>query len=244
LGVTITEQAIRSALATDPPEIFRTEVLCQRVDTLNGAIDMNAWRACHDPGGTLGDYRDSPMAWCVDVAPDEEHVTLVGAALMDDGRSRVEVIAAWPSVEQARKALPDVIARGKPQAVSWFPSGPTAAIGSDLRALPDTLRKTAPGRPRLKVNELPEMVPITGAAVAESCQEFASLISARQVVQPADPLLDAHNAASRKLMTGDGWRFMRRDATSHVDATYAAAGAVHTVRNLPPRKPAIKPQAV
>ena len=54
LGYTVSEAAIRSALATDPPNVFRTEVLCQRVDQLDGAIDLDRVEGCADATGSHG----------------------------------------------------------------------------------------------------------------------------------------------------------------------------------------------
>src|SRR5690606_7765235 len=61
LGYTVSEAAIRSALGTDPPAVFRTEVLCQRVDVLDGAVDLAAWKDCADPAGTMDGLRDRVM---------------------------------------------------------------------------------------------------------------------------------------------------------------------------------------
>lgn len=214
-GRTISEAAILSSLGTDPPNIFRTEVLCQRVDSLDSAIDASSWKACADPTGSLANSRDRVVA-CLDVAPDGNHVTLAGAALGDDGRVRVEILAAWQTTTLARAELPSLIGQISPAAVAWFPSGPAAALAADLRQL--------------------EAIEIRGSEVAEACQELADLVRARQILQPADPLLDAHVAGSQKLHSGDGWRYSRRGA-GHVDATYAVAGAVHVARTLPVERP-------
>lgn len=215
LGQTVPEAAIRSALGTDPAAVFRTEVLCQRVDQLNGAVDLVAWKACADPTGSLEQLRERVIA-CVDVAPDGGHVALLAAAETPDGRFRVEPVAAWSDTDTARTELPGLLERVAPSATGWFPSGPAAALAPDLRAL--------------------GAVEIKGGEVAEACQAFAELVSARRIIQPGDPLLDAHVAGAQKYTTGDGWRFVRRGA-GHVDAAYAAAGAVHVLRTLPVEKP-------
>lgn len=212
LGYILSEQAIRTALATDPPEVFRTEVLCQKVDVLDSAVDIAAWRDCADPAGTLDTVRDRVVA-CVDVAPDSQHVTLAASAQLDDGRVRVEVVAAWPTTELAREDLGDALDRVNARQEAWFPSGPAAAIAPIMRNRPNN-------------HEL------KGADVLQACQGLADLTTARKVVHPADPLLNAHIAGSRKLHTGDGWRFVRRGA-GHVDAAYAAAGATHTALTIP-----------
>jgi hypothetical protein len=215
----VREDAIRSAMLTDPPAVFRTETLCQRVDVMDSAIDPAAWAASADPDGSLASVRSRVVA-CVDVAPDGAHVTLAGAAVLDDERVRVEVFAAWKSTEEARRELASLLARIGPAAVGWFPSGPAAALAADLRAL--------------------EAVEIKGAEVGETCQEFSDLILGRRVVHPNDPLLNAHIAGAAKLHVGDGWRFARKGA-GHVDGVYASAGAVHIARTLPP--PVKKPRS-
>lgn len=209
LGHVVSVQSIRSSLGTDPPAVFRNEVLCQRVDAMDGAMDLTAWRDCVDASGSMKQLR-SRVAVCVDVAPDGAHVTLAAAALTDDGRTRVEVVDAWPSTQEARAALPALLARVAPTVTAWFPAGPAAALAHELRA--------APGSRELK-----------GAEVTEACQAFADLVAARRVVHPGDPLLDAHVAGAKKYAQGDGWRFVRRGA-GHVDAVYAAAGAAAAAR--------------
>jgi hypothetical protein len=212
LGHTVSEQAIRSALGTDPPNVFRTEILCQKVDVLDSAFDLAGWKAGADATGSLESSKPRVMAG-VDVAPDSAHVTLCAAASVDR-RIRVEVVAAWDSTDAARFELPGILAKVKPQKLAWFPAGPAAVLGPSLRGL--------------------NAVELKGGAVAEACQAFADLVSARGIVHPDDPLLNAHVAGAQKQAMGDGWRFVRRGA-GHVDAAYAAAAAVHAVQTVPVR---------
>src|SRR5262245_58763474 len=212
LGHTISVQAIRSALGTDPPNVFRTEVLCQRVDQLDGAIDLNAWRSGADPSGTLNGLR-SRVALCLDVAPELDHVTLAAAAALDDGRVRTELVAAWTTTAAARAELPAWIATIKPRVTGWYPSGPCAALFADL--------KDKRGMQALKAAEVPAV-----------CQGFAELVSAGRVLHNADPLMATQVSGAAKLHSGDGWRFARR-GVDHVDAVYASAGATHLARTLP-----------
>ena len=212
LGHTVSAQAIQTALATDPPAVFRTEVLCQRVDALDEAVNLAAWRDCADPAGTLHNLRDRVVA-CVDVAPDGEHVALAVAAQQDDGRVRGEIAAAWGSTREARAQIGPLLDQIQPRVTAWFPSGPAAALAPILRPRPNSLE-------------------LKGQAVAEACQGLADLVAARRVIHPSDPLLDAHIAGAQKYWTGDSWRFVRRGA-GHVSAAYAFAGAVHAALTVP-----------
>lgn len=237
LGRTITESAVRSALATDTPAVFRTEILCQHVDALDAAVDPAGWAACADPGGSLAAVRDR-VVLCVDVAPDGRHVTLVGSAPLDDGRVRSEVMGAWSSTEDARNgtdgnpSLRSIIARVRPRALGYFPTGPGAVFGVDLAEQHGvsigrmTVRKDA-FRP-----DAPGLVELTGSTVPELCQTAADLVQVRQALHPDDPLLNAHVAGSQRHRLGDGWRFARK-GVGHVDAAYAWAGSVHLARSLP-----------
>jgi hypothetical protein len=135
LGRTVSEAAIRSAMMTDPATVFRTETLCQQVDALDAAVDLASWTALADPSGSLGSVR-ARVAACLDVALDGQHVTLAGAAVLDDGRVRVEVLAAWTSTADARRELGPLLAKIRPAALGWYPSGPAAELGTELRQVP------------------------------------------------------------------------------------------------------------
>lgn len=211
LGYTISEGAVRSALATDPPGVFRTELLCQRVTALDGAVDTAAWRDCSDPAATMDAVRGRVTA-CLDVAPDGRHVTLVAAALRDDDRVQVEVVAAWDSTAAARKELPALVERVNPRVLGWFPGGPAAALAADLR---DLKTRTEP----LK-GDVPAI-----------CQSFADAVTSRRIRHNADPLLISQVSGTSKLVSGDGWRYSRKGG--HCDAVYAAAGASWLARTAP-----------
>lgn len=231
LGYTVSEAAIRSALGTDPPEIFRTEVLCQRVANLDAAIDATAWDNCADAAGTLDAHRGA-IAACLDIAPDGRHATLAVAAKLADGRPRVEIAAAWDSTDAMRAELPALLARIKPAAFGWYPSGPAAATATTIRPLALKYNR----RPGKRSDaEVPEDGEIKGARVTEACMGLSDLARGGRVVHPADPLLDAHAGAASKLASGDGWRFTRK-GEGHVDAAYAAAGAVKLALTMPAPK--------
>jgi hypothetical protein len=67
------------------------------------------------------------------------------------------------------------------------------------------------------------------------------VVQNHQLLHPDDDLLNAHVNGSQRKDSGDGWRFVRRGA-GHVDAAYAAAGAVHLARTLPPPRKRVKPR--
>lgn len=216
LGHTISLESIDNARATDPPEVFRTEVLCQRVAALDAAVSQDAWKACADVAATVTDLKRRYA--CVDVAPDLRHATLAVAAVAGDGRIHLVVADAWDgpnATKQMLAALPGLLGKIKPKTLGWFGSGPAAAVATDLS--------------KIRIAEK-----LAGEQVPQICQGLAQAVESRRVVHPMDPLMSAHVLAAKKLYAGDGWRFGRR-GVGHVDAAYAAAGALHLARSQPAR---------
>ncbi|WP_290055656.1 terminase [Amycolatopsis solani] len=210
---------------------FLTENMCIRVKIIDSAVDGGKWAAeapdgCLEPGD-LADVR-ARVALCLDVSIDGLHASLVAAAMLPDNRVRVEVVEAWEGAgctQAMREALPGIVRRIKPQKIGWFPNGPAAAVAADLAD------RKRPGRaawppPGVTVEQ------ITRETTAV-CMGLAEHIRTAQIAHSGDPLLDAHVLGAEKLMQGDAWRFTRKGA-GHCDAAYAAAGAVHLARTLPP----------
>ena len=199
---------------------FKTEIMGQRVKNLDPAIDPEAWLRCL----ALGDLADvrARVALCIDVSLDAQHATLCAAAVLEDGRVRVEPVEAWSgpgcTVELVR-ALPAHVARVKPRVIGWFANGPAAAVSVDL--------KKRRGWPPRGV----KLQPIK-AEVADVCMGFAATVDGQTVAHSADPLLDAHVSVAEPIRTGDKWTFGRR-GQGHVDALYSAAGARHLALTLP-----------
>lgn len=210
LGYTITEETLESLLASSPPAVFRTEHLCQRVVSMDSAIDLSVWRESADTG-SLDGLRDR-VALCLDVSLDMEHVTLVAAARTDDGRVRTEVVDAWESTSKARGELSEWLDKIQPREFGVFPNGPAAALAADFHGLPH----------------------VAISDVAAACMGFAEQVQARRILHSNDPLVASQLANTTRLWQGDGWRFARKGGVGHVDAVYATAGAVHLARTLPP----------
>jgi hypothetical protein len=199
---------------------FRTEVLCQRVKLLNPAIHVPSWEACKEPA-TMDDLR-SRVALCLDVSPDSLHATLYAAAVQTDGRARVEVVAAWDGKDclgKLRRELPGYVKQVRPRALGWFPKGPAAAIAADLEKRSGILP------PSTKVSAIT-------ADTTAVCMGFSEQVTARQIAHSDEPLLNVQVAGAERLKQGDQWRFTR-SGSGHVDALYAAAGAVHLARTIP-----------
>lgn len=192
---------------------FLTEVMCIFVKQLDPAIEPAAWLRCLDPSAK-GDASRRVLA--VDVAPNNLHATVYGASVVADGRVRIAFIKEWEGLgctDKLRRELPGLVSTHKPQIVGWLPGGPAAAMAADWAE--------AKGFTEIK-GDLPAV-----------CMGFTETVTSGRLVHAGDPLLDAQVATAQRLKRGDVWVFSRK-GEGNCDALYAAAGAVHLARTLPP----------
>jgi hypothetical protein len=209
---------------------FKTEAMCMDVPMMDPAIDPVKWAACNTNPQPMDTLRDR-IALCLDVALDGQHATLMAAAKEPDGTVRLEVVEAWsgPGCTAAlRRELPTLVARVKPRALGWFPNGPAAVVAADL-ADPRKRhgRRGAVWPPRgVKLEEI-------RTETAAVCMGLAEQVTNNAIAGPDDPMLNTHIAACSKQWLGATWVFARLGSDS-IDGAYAAAGATHLARTLPP----------
>jgi hypothetical protein len=131
LGYTITPEALRSALETDPEPVFRTECLCQRVANLAPrVIPARAWAA---RGGATG-RPDEPIALALAAAwPDAESGSIAVAG--QSGAERlVQVTDHRPGIGWMVERAAEIRSRHKVCAVVVDPAGPAGRLIAPLEA--------------------------------------------------------------------------------------------------------------
>ena len=220
----ITEATLASK-ANLPATVFRPEHLCQGVPALLAAIQPNQWEACYDRAATLDRLRNR-VALCWDVSPEFDHVVLVAAAVDDAGFSRLDVLGAWGSLEEAfaekgpagSPSIPQWYSKVKPKKFGWFPAGPAAAA--------------APYMEKLARKMGSRLEPLNGSGASEACQGLTQQARAARLKHSGDPMLTAHVLGANKQNSGDGFRFVRR-GVGPVSGAYAAGGAVLLARKIP-----------
>lgn len=213
---------------------FRTESMCQRVHVLDPAIDPDKWDDCGDADmPELVTWRDRVAAF-LDVSLDQKHATLIGCAWVDEV-AYLETIKAWNGegcTAEVRRDLPGLVRTVRPRVFGYLPGGPAASIAVAL---------SKPRKGKARRYGLPPGVKVEAITsdVVQVTMGFADLVTAQQVVHPEDPMMTAHIKAAQKLWRGDGWVYARKSA-GPIDGAYAAAGAVHLARNLPPARGPLK----
>lgn len=210
------EAAAAAAKGGQLLETFRQEIMCIQLEDADAAIDMDAWKRGLDPASLEG--HRSRLALCFDVAISQLHATLYAAAVMPDGKVRIEAVQSWEGrgcSDKAARELPALVAKVRPRAFGWLPSGPAAAVGAKLQG---------------RIGNV-EAAEIRGE-LAQVSMGFSQLIAGDQLLHSGDPLLDDQAEAAEKKVVGDAWRFSRR-GDGDVDAVYAAAGAAYLAQMLP-----------
>lgn len=87
----VTERSLASACATDPPDEFKTECLCQWVtSTVTPPFPVDSWDAGKDENSTIA--KDSPLWWGVDVSSDRAHASIAVCGMRTDGAWHIELV--------------------------------------------------------------------------------------------------------------------------------------------------------
>ncbi len=142
LGYTVTEEALASALATDPEEIFRTECLCQRVERLQSdwqVIPEAVWRALADEHSEAV----GRVAFAVHLAPDRSWAAIGAAGRRADGLTHVEVIDYRAGTGWITDRAVQLVERWDPCALVVDAGSPAGSLIADLEAAGLTIVKPA-----------------------------------------------------------------------------------------------------
>jgi hypothetical protein len=217
VGHTIPISVLLGQAADEPPDIIRTEVLCQTVVNMSTAVDIAAWTEMSDErANSLATLGAGRVILFFESTPDGRHAALLAATPADaDGRTRAEIVAAWDSGVGGvamRKELRAIVSRIRPRKIGIFARGPAVSVRPDLIA---ATRKGGVAPPVL-VSETPA-----------ACMSLASLISGRRVLHGGEALLHAQLASAVKHSVGDLWVFARKDGGGYVDSVFALAGATY-----------------
>ncbi len=220
LGYTITEEAIATALGTDPEAIFRTEVLCQRVETLVEewkVIGKAAWLAAHNPGSQL----DGRPAIGVYVPPDRKYAAIGLAGARVGGGRHVEVAGDGVTVDY-RPGTAWVVPRLK-ELEAHNPS----VLVIDDKALAEEAEKAGLTVHRATLGDV-----VTGCQLIYDGIAGPD-VAGRDVKHIGQPdLTDAVKGAVKRDV-GGSWAWARRDLA--VDTTTVAAVSLALFGHCTPR---------
>lgn len=128
-----TEQAIASALSTDPEPVFRTEVLCQRVPDLGGAvIDPTAWENLTDPESRPNTKQ---LAIAIDVSPSGDYASIATYSVGDDGIGHIELTDHREGIRWVAQRVATLKERYNPFVIVYDPRASAGALAVELAGL-------------------------------------------------------------------------------------------------------------
>ena len=211
LGITIHPDNLK-AVINDPPDIVRTEVLAQWVDTINSAIDAQKWGLCQTDPIPLDP--EAPTWLGLDLSPDRKFGALVATQKLSGERFNLVLLHTWSNdyslndLAVANDIAP-YVRRYNTQTVAY--SKRTAqAVASRL---------------------VPAGIPITdmdGAIYAESCDRWLGAINSYRLQHGGQEELTQQTLSAAKLPFGDGsWVIGRRASRVAVCAAVASALATY-----------------
>lgn len=208
LGHTITERAIASAARTDPENVFRTEVLCQFVDTLGaGPFEAGTWDGCRVPK-VVRDVR-KPAGYCVDVSHDRKMAHIAIAFWDTEGRIRVELAASRPGTDWVIPWLKSSKRKVKADHVTFQSVG--APVSSLVADFADA--------------ELP-VVDWSGSNVPRASGIAFDAIKDGMVTHGDQPALEVAALTAATKTAGDGWMIDRKASAEDAAPLVAFLGAL------------------
>ena len=210
LGYTITEDVIAEAVATNPVEATRTEVLCSWIDSLASPWAEGVIEKTTDPDLAIPVGRPTVLAF--DVSPSKRDGALVAGVLLEDGRIGVGVMQLWTSdvgIDELKMA--DGI-------MAWVKQYRPTAVLYDKYA-------TASIAFRLQQNGV-QAVDYSGQKFYQACSDLAdSLINSRMVHSGQSEFIAHMNNCAMK-QNDAGWRIIRRKSAGSVAGAIAMAMVV------------------
>ena len=207
LGATIHPDNLKAVL-NDPPDIVRTEVLCQWVDTINAAIDANKWALCQIDAIPLDP--EQPTWLGLDLSPDRKFGALVAAQRLSGERFYVQLLHTWSN----DYSLNDLAVAN--DIAPYVRKYNTQTVAYSKRTSQAVASRLVPAG--IQVTDM------DGAIYAESCDRWLGAINSHRLQHSGQEELTQQTLSAAKLPYGDGsWIIGRRASRVAVCASVATA---------------------
>jgi hypothetical protein len=211
LGITIHPDNLK-AVINDPPDIVRTEVLAQWVDTINSAIDAQKWGLCQTDPIPLDPDKETWFG--LDLSPDRKFAALTATQKLAGEKFNLVLLHTWSndySINDLAVAndIAPYVRKYNVQTIAY--SARTAqAVAS--RLIPAGFSCTN----------------MDGAIYAESCDRWLGAINSHRLQHGGQDELTQQTLSAAKLPYGDGsWIIGRRASRVAVCAAVASALATY-----------------
>lgn len=225
LGLTLTEETLEARVRSDPPDVVRTELLCQWVDTLESPWPADAWTDAHQAGLELVPGRPTWLA--LDIAPNRRTGALVAVQKLTDADGDMLLLPGTAPDRYAAFLVDTWSADGALDELAM--AGDVAEVARQLEACVIAYdRYTAAAVAARLASAGFATEDTSGARFAQACDELLSAMVTRRVVHGGQAALTDHVLACAKKPASDGgWRIIRRKSAGPVAGAIALAMALH-----------------
>jgi phage terminase large subunit-like protein len=210
LGLTITEETLEEAVATNKIEDTRTELLCQWIDSLQSPWPHGVLEATSDSTLTIpiGGY----TVFGFDVSPSRRNASLVAGQIMGDGRIGVGILQTWES----QVSVDDL------------------KIAADIKAWADQYRPRQICFDKYTTQSIADrlgnagqmMKDISGQQFYQACSDLLDgLVHSRVVHNGQKELIQQMNNCAAKV-NDSAWRIVKRKSAGDVSAPISLAMVV------------------
>ncbi len=213
LGVLITESAIAEALTTQTVEQFRTETLCQWIDSL-----QSPW-----PHGSVEDASDinltmapGPLTvFAFDVSPSRRDASLVMGQILPDGKLGIAVLETYSSQVAVDELA--IAASVKKWADMYYP-----------RVVCYDKYTTASIAQRLQMSGVMTR-DVSGQAFYTACSDFHNYLTNNRIRHSGQDQLVQQMANCAAKTNDSSWRIVRRKSAGAVDIPIGLAMVIHVL---------------
>lgn len=232
MGWTIEERTLAAAQADDPPDVFKTECLCQWVTaSVAPPFPVGAWEAGTDPQSIIAD--DAPLWWGVDISEDRGRASVAVCGMRPDRSWHIELAEYRQGVGWLQNWFAERAPRYHGMKVALQAKGAPVSSFADILGAIDGV----------------EIVPCQGPDVAGWCGRLWDAVGALdpdrdpRAEAPAavhhrpQPALDlAANVAATRPMGDGAWAWDRKKSLEDISPlvactmAFGAATSIHEHR--------------
>jgi phage terminase large subunit-like protein len=214
LGYTVTEEALEEAVATQPIETTKTELLCQWISST-----QSPWphMAVEDASDITLEMSPGPLTiFAFDVAPSRRDGSLVMGQVLSDGRIGVAVLEVFHSdVSIDELYMADHIAK-------WCKDFYPRTVCYDKYT-------TASIAKRLEMNGI-HITDISGQKGYQASGDLYESLANKRLVHSGQDQLVTHFANCAAKESPDSWRIVRRKSAGPVDIAIGISMVVHILK--------------
>lgn len=230
----ISSRSIRGDAQSKPENEFKTESLCQWVETaIDPPFPVGAWEASKDEESIIA--MDSELFWGVDISEDRRHSSIAVCGLRPDRTWHVELVAYRPGVDWL---------------VGWFQDADRQAKYKTFKiACQENGAPISTYSSILGAVENVEIVPCGGRNLSGWCGRFYDAVAAsspdselksdvKPVFHRTEPNLDfAANVAATKALGDGAWVFNRKSSPADISPLFACAMAFGQATEIAKEEP-------